>query len=333
MPDRRDRSQPLIHAAVATNINVTVLNAVRDKEIPEETWPESWNAGSHQVGELGCLVSHVRTWNKIISHNINTALILESDADWDLRLRSQLAQLPPAIDAIVDFPFSIPSLRSSKPSDKLLDNPSSVTHVEPYGLNWDIIWMGHCGSNAEGQARIYSYNDTTAPQAEKEFFFDVGLFGDQHKYGTRGVFQFARTTCSTGYAISNRGAHKLVKYFQETNENLDIELSRACSSHADMTCLGVWPQFFTNAPSASSIDHSGQGDTAPGSTDGEGTQYKPGPALQFSARVNAFGIMDDGWGPEDWIPEWDTMWGDDNGTWAMLPLNKTYLIERGEMTI
>lgn len=65
LPDRIDRVQPLLHAANATNINVTVLDAVRDRQISEDARPEGWSDHpDKKVGELGCLMSHVRTWKK-----------------------------------------------------------------------------------------------------------------------------------------------------------------------------------------------------------------------------------------------------------------------------
>lgn len=65
LPDRLDRVQPLLKAANATNINVTVLDAVRDRQIPKDAWPHGWGENREpKEGELGCLISHVRTWKK-----------------------------------------------------------------------------------------------------------------------------------------------------------------------------------------------------------------------------------------------------------------------------
>jgi len=56
--------EPLLSAANATNITVTVLDAVRDAEIAKDKFPKGWIENFHAVGEIGCLVSHLRTWNK-----------------------------------------------------------------------------------------------------------------------------------------------------------------------------------------------------------------------------------------------------------------------------
>ena len=63
-----DRAQSLLDAANATNINVTILDAVRDRQIPKDAWPKHWGEQRDpKEGELGCLVSHVRTWRKYAS--------------------------------------------------------------------------------------------------------------------------------------------------------------------------------------------------------------------------------------------------------------------------
>lgn len=65
LPGRADRVVPLLDAANASNISITILDAVRDKQIPIDAWPKTWKQEEdHKSGELGCLVSHVRTWEK-----------------------------------------------------------------------------------------------------------------------------------------------------------------------------------------------------------------------------------------------------------------------------
>ena len=60
-----DRVQPLLDAANATQINITILDAVRDKQIPKDAWPKGWSEHpGKKSGELGCLMSHVRAWRK-----------------------------------------------------------------------------------------------------------------------------------------------------------------------------------------------------------------------------------------------------------------------------
>ena len=69
LPGRTDRIKPLLDAAQATNLSVTVLSAVRDNDIERDAWPKTWNETNHEIGELGAVVSHVRTWHRyVIQH-------------------------------------------------------------------------------------------------------------------------------------------------------------------------------------------------------------------------------------------------------------------------
>jgi len=189
----------------------------------------------------------------MIAHNISTALIMESDADWDMRIKEIMPQLSQGVKTLVDWPFNRP-------------HHTQDARIEPYGDTWDIIWIGHCGSSHTGNTRIYSWNDTSVPPEDREWRFAGSLTEEQHVPGTRTVFQFDETVCSTAYAISLQGATKLARYFKAANKNLDLQLSDFCSGaargNADMVCLGVWPQIMTNARSESNIHH-GPGEKTP----------------------------------------------------------------------
>ena len=151
---------------------------------------------------------------------------------------------------------------------------------------------------------------------------------EQYVPGTRSVFQFEGTTCSSGYAISNQGAVKLAAYFKDADENLDLQLSRFCRQQADLTCLGVWPQIVTAANTKSNIEHLGDKEKEEQGKPVE-VKVEGGPALQYSARVNAKRIMDSGVGfvpRNEWHAEWDTCWAINpyqNHSWQMLRMNET----------
>lgn len=40
LPERGDRRKPLLAAANATNLTITVLDAIRDRQIPQSDYPE-----------------------------------------------------------------------------------------------------------------------------------------------------------------------------------------------------------------------------------------------------------------------------------------------------
>lgn len=45
-----------------------------------------------------------------------------------------------------------------------------------------------------------------------------------------------------------------------------------------------------------------------------------GPAIQYSARMNAKKVLEEGAGRAEWKAEWDTSWAEKNGTWDMVKM-------------
>lgn len=106
-----------------------------------------------------------------------------------------------------------------------------------------------------------------------------------------------------------QGAIKLVKYFKTANEGLDETLSRVCTTKEDMVCLAVWPQVHLASITASNIDHDGDKNvTEKGELEHRPIAVEAGPSIQYSAWRNAGRIIEEGAGPDEWVPEW-------NGTW------------------
>ncbi len=134
-----------------------------------------------------------------------------------------------------------------------------------------------------------------------------------------------QAVCSTGYAISYAGAVKIVEYFKEAQDNLDLELMAACRDRIDMACIGVWPQIITAASSHSNINH-GDGAVA-GGQDIDVAEVHAGPALQYSARINAE-VVKKGLGQENWHPEWNTTWAMVHDEWTVVSFQEAKDLEQ-----
>jgi hypothetical protein len=98
-------------------------------------------------------------------------LILEDDIDWDIRLKSQLQTFAHAPQMLLSRPNAItypsPTDRRGGEEEKAHVNSYILksttwpagTNISPYGDDWDILWLGHCGiafRTAEPLARILS---------------------------------------------------------------------------------------------------------------------------------------------------------------------------------
>jgi len=217
-----------------------------------------------------------------------------------MRIKDIMTLVAEGVQTIVDWPFQ-PKNDTARYGAPL---PPS-----PYGENWDIIWIGHCGSSNHGNGRYYPINDTTVPPEAREYKVGDVPNDDQHRPGTRMLFDITTSVCSTGYAISYSGAVKLVEYFKESQENLDLRLTTLCREKLDLTCVGVYPQVITAAQSHSNIEHV-DGEIASFEAIEEEVLVRAGPAIQYSARINAEAARK-GLGIESWVAEW-------NSTWAMV---------------
>lgn len=128
---------------------------------------------------------------------------MEDDMDWDVNLKSQLEGVARGTRRI--FPESTPLPHS------------------PYGDNWDLLWLGHCGepfpesleeiNDLEEAARdkvatkyLIENDKTVPPYNEVSNLVDWGQFPAQ----TRIVHMSAAPLCSFAYAISQKGARKML---------------------------------------------------------------------------------------------------------------------------
>ena len=228
----------------------------------------------------------------MIYENISTALIMESDVDWDMRIKDSMVGVGDGVKAVADWPFPDPQ----HPRD--FSKESS-----PYGDKWDLMWIGHCGINADGNGRIYAFNDSSAVEEDRAWNFGERPGEGHRPPGTRIVFQTRKTVCTTSYAISLEGARKFEKKFREANSPIDLKLWDHCEHDPTTRCVGTWPQVISMTESRTNIKHSGGGLSFGHQILEE--KIVAGNGIQISARVNAhLGLADKG--PTRWKSEWVT---------------------------
>jgi hypothetical protein len=117
--------------------------------------------------------------------------------------------------------------------------------VDPYGIRWDIIWMGHCSdpppSKSEGEIILFADN-TTAP-IEKYRGLNPHL-RDVVKDGQRIVHYSVNPVCTFAYAVSYRGARKFLAHASLGRGGaFDLMLMHACQDEV-LKCVSVNPEIF-----------------------------------------------------------------------------------------
>ena len=184
---------------------------------------------------------------RVVDANYSTALIMEDDADWDVSLKSQLAQFADATRKIEN---------RQRPEDDQL-GPHNRT-VTPYGSTWDLLWLGIC----------------TNPQDPPDAELFPGVDGGEPfwVYPVTGGM-----ACTFAYGVTQKSAQLLLTHLADTNRPTDLAMSTFCEN-SERKCLLVWPMLISSYKAAGSskkdsdINHSAKGE-------GEGEVEKQEPEV------------------------------------------------------
>ena len=122
------------------------------------------------------------------------------------------------------------------------NNDSNSTLQFPYGLNWDVLWLGHCGETLASPYKRRLVDDSAllpAKEIHTLWGTDYTEIGDYR----REVISSIHATCSFAYAVTLAGAAKAVDKLSQGGAAFDNELGSACQQ-GDMLCVGVGPELF-----------------------------------------------------------------------------------------
>lgn len=186
---------------------------------------------------------------------MTSALILEDDADWDIRLKSQMQIFARAARAFTQ-PLRSGSGKGNPLSSKYHGHPApsipitqlpSLPRPErtPYGDAWDLLWLGHCGTSfaapgPDGRAvpinplQVTIPSDPTVPpprHLKPHPFALTDPLAALHPPHTRVVHLSNGTTCTQAYAVSQQGARKLLYRFglaERLTKGWDLVLGDWC---------------------------------------------------------------------------------------------------------
>ncbi|KAI0386202.1 glycosyltransferase family 25 protein [Hypomontagnella monticulosa] len=318
LPSRTDRRDGMVLQAALSNLAIEFIDGVDGKTIPDSAIPSSKKLERVGDATLGAWRAHINAIQEVVRRNLSSALIMEDDADWDVRIRQQMYDLALATHALTQ-PLSGSSGTSAEYADATYpeagNGPSAVPDLlfdglpntavpttSPYGDNWDVIWAGHCGMHFPysdkklvPKGRVVRTNDRTVPQHKYLWsIFEPEDLELHYKDHTRVYHHVQEGVCSLAYAVSQKGARRLLHELglKDANTAFDIELRWFCdgSGNPDRghhNCLTVQPSLFQihlpAGPKKSQSDISDHGD---------GIQEKVTKVLRYSVRMNAEALMD-----------------------------------------
>lgn len=228
----------------------------------------------------------------IVRENLGSGLVVEDDADWSVYLKDQLEHVATGGQYISGTP------------------KGTVPH-SPYGDDWDLIWGGHCGSTfSDKQTRRFVIeNDATVPPPQHRSNSKApDLASAGYDNTTRVVYTAGGGLCTQSYALSLRGARKILLHYGTRLgfSPIDLGLHQLCHEQIlGFKCMAVFPQLFGSHRTAGytnrDSDIAGQGSKGRGGFREKGMTFN----IVHSVRLNAEQILVNGVGAV--TAQWDDM--------------------------
>ncbi|KAI9865766.1 MAG: hypothetical protein M1824_000026 [Vezdaea acicularis] len=268
----------------------------------------------------------------VVERNLSSALILEDDVDWDLRIKHQLYNFALSSRALLqplasnslryaDPTYPSPAGTEDQPNDFYLDHlPSTIPpSISAYGDGWDVLWLGHCGAQFPdsqdpkwgpgsikiSKGRVIHLNDETVPEMS---YLSIGPAEEDpralYPQHTRFIHHMRENICSFGYAVSQAGARHILYEagIKKLEDPFDILLRFVCegqNGYVYLNCLTVQPPLFNQHRPAGKVsaysDISSWGDEV---KDKAETSF-----VRWSARMNLKKLLDGETDYDDQFPD------------------------------
>ncbi|KAI1275979.1 hypothetical protein F5Y07DRAFT_367759 [Xylaria sp. FL0933] len=239
LPERTDKRDALVLTSALTGFHIDFIDGVRGESIPDKAVPFGVNRNALMETNLGSWRGHMNAIRRIVEEDLESALIMEDDMDWDVRLKHQLEKIAEGARHVM---------------------PPSKNSTSPYGDAWDVLWLGHCGEifpevlpENEGKPIHPKYtipdDETVAPLDKVTGLVDFAKYPEF----TRWVHISGGPICSFAYALSQAGARKVLLdlSIDHLGGPFDNALAGFCRDGASgnldglrAKCLSVTPPIF-----------------------------------------------------------------------------------------
>jgi hypothetical protein len=219
------RTWGLKAAAALTGLELTIPPQPRNPEELIRAFEEigaDAGAKTPQHGSATAWFAHLDLLKYVIASDLETAFIVEDDVDWDVRIKRQIQLISDNVRNYTDVPDTDPT---------------------PYGTNWDLLWLGHCGSAIEDwMPPPLVFADDSRCKTELYSGWSKHFLRDKLAEDHRTVQASALTVCTFGYGVTKQSAQRILDVAARgADEAFDVSLSNSCRSGA-LRCIVVNPQ-------------------------------------------------------------------------------------------
>ncbi|KHN97457.1 Glycosyl transferase, family 25 [Metarhizium album ARSEF 1941] len=327
LPSRTDRRDGIVLGAALSGLRFSFIDGVKGDHVNEKAVPVGEDPENHLKGPgLGSWRGHMNAIQEVVRRNLSSALIMEDDVDWDVRIRQQLhdfalssraltqpLRFQPGTYADPTYPNPVEGSPNKVPDLNFSTLPDTIRPLtSPYGDNWDVLWLGHCGMSFASEknalmakGRVVHMNDVSVPPKRNLWSLSPPfLLVDDYPAHTRVVQHVQEGVCSLAYAVSQRGAQKMLREIalKPVTAPFDILLRFYCEGTSGLTkqeCLGVSPPLFSHHRPIGAISSSSDISKHTGGFRNEaGTDM-----IRFSVRLNAGVIIDGSTNYVDQFPD------------------------------
>lgn len=246
------RKRTLLEAAAVTGIDLTIpAQAAWTDDDVHNFQIANQEESKIKSGSVKAWLSHDLVLRDFIASGKETALILEDDVDWDIRLRTQ--QVPIA----------------QRATRSLLNATGHLEHRYPWGppSAWEVLWLGHCGDyfGALGDGvGVGHHHPNTLERTQHVLAEDPTMLyhTDLHPFTaslltafnvpeqTRLVHQSQWPLCTFGYAVTRDSALRIIHEIAPPKEDpvrpmtaFDAAMLTGCRD-GPLKCYTIQPELF-----------------------------------------------------------------------------------------
>ncbi|KAL5001183.1 hypothetical protein BDV10DRAFT_160808 [Aspergillus recurvatus] len=282
LPSRVDKRDNIILGSSVSGFHIEVIDATTPDAVDPKTYPYNWNY-DHRPVEYAARRSHLSIMQRILRERLASAIIMEDDADWDVTIKTQLQS----------FAIAVRALQGA-------DDGAAKVSGSPYGHDWDILWLGHCGIECSTDRPYYlTPADPTVPPPGHFLPYWRDPPPLERPDDARMTCPITDGVCSIVYAVSFRGAQRILAALSVNPSGLaeqidigaqfDVSLGRMCGA-GYLRCFAPYPSLTGGYKSAGSAakgsDINGPADDAEGQTNEEPMQGPFSHGVMYSTMLN-----------------------------------------------
>ncbi|TEA21408.1 Glycosyltransferase 25 family member [Colletotrichum sidae] len=231
LPIRQDKADAATVQGYLSGLDIHIVEGVNgsllgDVGLPPSSIPEDKPGLSG--GEKGCWRSHANIWSSMLRSQAETVLVMEDDVTWDIHVKDVMRLAASHLPGLLNG-TGLLGLNPTRSSQE-------QAQIDPWHSGkWDLITFGHCGDGDQWKAERVKYDDPYT-NGEASEYFGVSLKG-----GRRMLRRAGGMTCTGAYAVSKRGAAKLLlRSGFDLNLPVDVIMNDMIRND-QLRAYSVWP--------------------------------------------------------------------------------------------